>query len=155
MPQNWTTRVADLKLAIGNAEDEPVRLSFKRAVQILGITATATYGAAPAKFFDSSKMDPWTVTLRGPGRRTMTVPYYMGQGHDGREPEAAGVLNSLVQDASDTQADFETWCGEFGYDTDSIRALQIYQDCQRTRKRLERFLGPDVLALLTYDVECL
>jgi len=74
-----------------------------RVIEALGITATATYGAReiPDDFRDS---DPWTVVLRrGDTKQRMTVPFYMGRGHNGKEPTAHDVLNCLTADAATTE----------------------------------------------------
>lgn len=99
------------------------------------------YGA-PAQE-DMEGMDGWTVTLYYRGRQ-LTVPFYMGTGHNGNEPEARDVLECLLDDASGVEwQSFEGWCGEYGYDTDSRKAERIYRACERLNHKLRRFLGDD------------
>lgn len=100
-------------------------------------------------------MDHWRCTLRHQGRR-MSVVYSMGRGHNGMEPQAKEVLESLFLDASSASArDFADFCAEFGYDTDSRRAERIYKACQSTAMRLRKLLGDDYEAVrATVEGEC-
>lgn len=58
-----------------------------------------------------------------------------------RAPKSEDVLSSLLMDASDTGETFEDWCGTFGEDTDSRRALALYLLLQENAKKLRVFLG--------------
>ena len=102
------------------------------------VTATVKHGAMPRADFPDS--DPWTVTLRRKGKR-LTVPFYMGYGHKGAPPDAQGVIDCLLSDASGAEDSFESWCSDLGYDPDSRKAEATYKACQRIRTRLESFLG--------------
>lgn len=51
-------------------------------------------------------------------------------------PSAAGVLYSLLSDAEAGDMSFSEWCGEFGCDNDSIKALNIYKQCEETARAL-------------------
>lgn len=53
------------------------------------------------------------------------------------------VLYSLVMDSYVKNMDFEDFCGEFGYDEDSIKASEIYKACQKATKKLRTFV-PDL-----------
>ncbi|MBT2325510.1 hypothetical protein J7E62_24560 [Variovorax paradoxus] len=57
------------------------------------------------------------------------------------KPPAAGVLGSLFVDASGAESTFEDWCGDFGYDSDSIKALNIYRACQQIVLDLRKFFA--------------
>ena len=59
------------------------------------------------------------------------------------EPDAAGVLECLLSDASGSDQTFEDFCGEFVYDDDSRKAKRIWKARQKTAKELERLLGDD------------
>jgi len=63
-------------------------------------------------------------------------------------PGPADVLHSVLSDAEACGQSFESWCGDFGYDTDSRKAFATYEACQRngdkvrgifTREELARF----------------
>ena len=118
-----------------------------RIIERLRITATATYGAReiPDDFRD---FDPWTVVLRrGDTKQRMTVPFYMGRGHNGKKPTAHDVLNCLTADAATTEnalkviEDFSDWCAELGYDEDSRKAYATFQKMQSQTRKLKLFLG--------------
>lgn len=51
------------------------------------------------------------------------------------------VLISLQCDSREWEATFEDWCANLGYDTDSRKALEIFEACQNTAKTLLRALG--------------
>lgn len=96
------------------------------------------------------KMDHWRVTLRRPGNRKMTVYFSMGSGHNGKEPDAADVLDCLASDASgvENSQSFEDWCSEYGYNTDSRKAHRTYTICKREAERLRKFLDAGYERLL-------
>lgn len=64
------------------------------------------------------------------------------------KPDAADVLHSLVLDASVVNQSFNEWCSEYGYDSDSIRALNTYQSCCGIAEKLRAvFSGEDMETL--------
>lgn len=92
---------------------------------------------------DKWECDAWRVTL---GK--FTTDYYTGTGHRkmpanvkpnnnfGIKPKptvpcAADVLYSLLSDASAADQSFGDWCADYGYDADSISALNTYQVCEK------------------------
>ena len=102
---------------------------------------------------DSRDMDHWKCVLRM-DRKRMTVSFSMGYGHHGTEPKVAGVLDCLSSDsASVDQGDFEGWCSDLGYETDSRKAERIYKACEHQAKRLRNFLGDDLYGELLYHTE--
>ena len=58
-------------------------------------------------------------------------------------PTAYDVLYSLRLDGegADANMTFRQWCAEFGYDTDSISARNIYDECQVNHEKLKKALG--------------
>ena len=86
----------------------------------------------------------WRCTLRRTEpRRQMTVAFSMGPAHLG-EPVAMEVLYCLLVDAQALDLSFDEWCSDFGYDTDSRRALATYKACRHAGEKLHRFLGDDI-----------
>ena len=64
--------------------------------------------------------------------------YFMGSGlvdSWGRpqKPTIKDVLYSMIADDVN-DIDFEEFCKEYGYDNDSIKALEIYKACQKQTK---------------------
>jgi hypothetical protein len=55
-------------------------------------------------------------------------------------PAAADVLHSLLLDAEAVNESFADWCGDLGYDSDSIKALNTYQACCEIGQQLRRIL---------------
>jgi hypothetical protein len=59
------------------------------------------------------------------------------------------VLDCLISDATSADEDFDTWCGEYGYDTDSREAYATWEACRRIHDRLVKILGET-----EFDVAC-
>lgn len=81
--------------------------------------------------------DKWLITI---GKEVFD--YYTGIGHrkndKPQKPELSSVLYSLVMDASACDESFEDWCSNFGYDTDSRKALETYLSCQESASKLHK-----------------
>jgi hypothetical protein len=56
------------------------------------------------------------------------------------EPSVGDVVHSLIVDSSCIDKTFEDWCGEFGYDTDSRKALDTYLQCQESLTKSRKLL---------------
>lgn len=64
-------------------------------------------------------------------------------------PELADVMASLILDSSAIDhTTFESWAGEFGYDTDSRKAEAIYRACLQEGLALRNSVGEAGLAKL-------
>lgn len=63
-------------------------------------------------------------------------------------PKMEDVVYSLVMDSDVLEYDFSDWCGNFGYDEDSRKAEQIYNDCMQIALKMNRSLGTDELNTL-------
>lgn len=101
---------------------------------------------------DDFEGDHWKVRLTCQGR-SLTTYFSQGYGHNGKEPEVEAVLSCLVSDAQAGQDDFEEFCSNLGYDNDSRRAERIHKACVSTGKRLEQFLGSELLSVFMYETE--
>lgn len=53
-------------------------------------------------------------------------------------PHPADLLYSLISDSSAAEQTFANWCSDFGYDTDSRKALQTYEACQENTDKFRR-----------------
>jgi hypothetical protein len=60
-------------------------------------------------------------------------------------PSTADVLAALLSDASGAGETFEEWCSNYGYSDDSMKAMETYRTCQKTRAALQRFLGTELM----------
>lgn len=63
-------------------------------------------------------------------------------------PHAADVLYSLILDSSACDQSFDDWCGDFGYDTDSRKALETYLACQENSSKLRKVFNGEQIAKL-------
>jgi len=113
------------------------------------LTMTFSWGAS----LDWDKQDEWQqnangyrCTLRYDGRQ-YTFDFWQGLGIS-RDPDAEGCLECLLSDAQAGEMDFEQFCAEFGYDTDSRKAEQTWKRCQRVLENMLRLLGDDYEEML-------
>lgn len=53
-----------------------------------------------------------------------------------KPPTLETVLHSLTLDSEAREMSLEDWCDAFGYDSDSIKALNTYQACCESAKKL-------------------
>lgn len=83
----------------------------------------------------------------------LTLQYSQGSAHT-KNPTLPEVLDCLAMDASsvDNARNFEDWCSELGYDTDSRKAEGVYDACIAQAAELKRLLGKAYPALL-YETE--
>ena len=72
----------------------------------------------------------------------------------GVTPSAADVLDCLASDSNtiDNARNFEDFCSDLGYDSDSRKAEKIYKACRHAAKRLRNFIG-DQYETLVYNTE--
>ena len=63
-------------------------------------------------------------------------------------PELRDVIYSLVMGADAFEYDFEDWCANFGYETDSRKAEKIYNECVEIAHKLLRSVGTSGLEKL-------
>lgn len=63
-------------------------------------------------------------------------------------PTAASVLYCLLMDSQCGEECFESFCDEFGYDTDSRKALETYLECQAIGAKLQRVFTYNELNIL-------
>lgn len=89
--------------------------------------------------FQSGKRDQYET-----GKRIATE-CETGRACFSRKPILPGLVDVLACLALDAGAlespDFESWAGDFGYDTDSRKALAIYRACVETGLRLRASIG--------------
>jgi hypothetical protein len=87
--------------------------------------------------------DHYRCTISRPDKRRMTVFYSKGHGHNGVPPTALEVINCLADDAAmiENARDFNDFCAELGYDTDSRQAERTYKACQQQTDRLKSLFG--------------
>lgn len=80
----------------------------------------------------------WLIDING-----QKFDYYAGSGHvtesgKPKKPLYDDVLYCLVSDADAAEMTFADWCSNLGYDTDSRKALSIYEQCQQNADKLRK-----------------
>lgn len=76
---------------------------------------------------------------------------HMGNGFTPKKlppPSIVDVVNSLLLDGSGSVHNFGEWCSDYGYDNDSIQALETFKACRDTALNLRAMFTPDELAEL-------
>ena len=104
----------------------------------LGLRAEATDREKKAAKWEFPGLTQNDIT-----RRTLWGRRYLAKVESLRKPKAptaASVLHSLILDYSACEQSFESWCGDFGYDTDSRKAFGIYGACQKNADKLNRVI---------------
>ena len=126
-----------------------------REIEYTGQQSQETPGSKP---WDC---DGWRVHIggiHGPGRkvRRHTFDYFTGLGHrKDRSPVApsiANVMQCLLLESDAALQSFDSWCEDFGYDNDSIRAFNTYQSCCGTARKLRDLFTHEQLAALRAEV---
>lgn len=84
----------------------------------------------------------------------METPFSTGAGWK-TKPTLSDVLDCLASDASyiENASDFESFCGDLGYDTDSRKAEKIYEAVKRNAEKIRLLLGPELFQILVYEME--
>lgn len=153
----------------------PIEESVSEYLATIGISFTAVLiGERKA---DDWTHDAWVVTFNN-GKTSVDFDYKTGTGHRKSKtpmpadiarlspniiarvdwekrnllpvtPPAAGVLYSMILDSSALGLSFSEWCGEYGYDTDSRKALVIYEECQQNGDKLKKVFNSEQLETLS------
>ncbi len=83
--------------------------------------------------------DQWRVNISRNGK-TIRVPFSQGSAYKGKPPTVDTVMECLVSDANGGMDDFEGFCGNLGYDTDSRDAYKTWKDCKSIADRLPKVI---------------
>jgi hypothetical protein len=126
-------------------------MTIKQFIVKHNVRMTATWvDSVPHRDMD----DDWNRTashyrcvIRHEGK-SMTVYYSMGAAHTS-EPKLKDVLDSVASDSRGViDQGFEDWAGDYGMDSDSIKAWKTYRLCRKQAAKLAKLLGPDAYAEL-------
>lgn len=128
---------------------ETIRAEVFQILALAQVTYSAEYRGLSKPFDGKNEMDAWRCTFTRAGRAPQEFEFYTGKGlraepnQTQRKPAAphpADVLHSIIMDSSASAQSFESWCDEYGYDSDSRKALSTYEACQRNADRLAKVL---------------
>lgn len=112
----------------------------------LGLRAEATD--------DAKKRAAWSfpgLTRKDIETRTIFGRRYLAEVEKLRKPQgptSASVLHSLILDSQAGCMTFAEWCADFGYETDSHKALATYDACQQTADSLHLVFNVEQLQTL-------
>ena len=85
----------------------------------------------------------------GKGKNMFTTSYKCGLGHvikskvkyiedKPKKPSNSDIIYFLLLDSEASDYSFSDWCDNFGFDSDSISAFNIYQQCENIAKQLKK-----------------
>lgn len=118
-------------------------------IKILGVRVTCSSAG-----FDNSpswQADKWRFTLSN-GAKKVRFTYRTGVGHRVLNmpvtPLVAGLIYSLLLDASAIDESFAGWCDNYGYSDDSRQAMRTYRACVKNGAKLSTIFNSEQLAHL-------
>lgn len=77
-------------------------------------------------------------------KKRLTTYFAQGSAHT-KEPTLTMLLECLAVDAEcGATKSFEEFCSDLGYSEDSINALKIYKECQKTKIKLDNLFPDDM-----------
>lgn len=104
-------------------------------------------------FMSDPGMSHWGCVITAPSGY-LTVTFSQGSAHVG-EPSLESVLDCLASDAASVEnaRDFDDWCAELGFDTDSRKAYACWELTRQQTTDLENALGDALYRELLWDIE--
>lgn len=90
--------------------------------------------------------DKWSITfIRAGIKKSINFEYFTGTGHRVKTkykvnpvfPHATGLIYSCIMSGDSCNMSFTDWCSNYGYDNDSIKALETYKACQEEYNKLQ------------------
>ena len=121
--------------------------TIKELIEKYNIKINCKYGIkTPYDKLDNWQKDSHKYTcVLSIGRKRMTVDFFLGTSYT-TDPTSDMVLSGLIEDyTSVLNYDFEEFCDNLGYNSDSRKAEKIYKKCERLKNKLNKFLGEEIL----------
>lgn len=144
---------------------DEIKTAVDAYLKEIGFTFEAVY-VGKTKRDENWECFEWRITLKS-ASETMEQPYYRGLAHRHMKkgampppkgvnkntlyyveweerntvptpPTAAEVLYSLMLDGEAINESFSDWCANYGYDDDSIKALNMYRTCEEIGRKLRK-----------------
>ena len=104
----------------------------------LGITASVKELDGDLNTFPDWAKQGWSVVLKYNKKRAQFRFYGGGKANT---PTASDLVFAVSIDSTALNEDFNDWCGDFGYTTDSVKAISTYKACKRNGSRLVNLIG--------------
>lgn len=89
-----------------------------------------------------AKMNDYKVTLKY-NKKQLTVDYSIGSALNESDINVKSVMSALLLDM--VECDFNEFCDNFGYDNDSIKALNIYKQCEKIMYKMNKMFSASEL----------
>jgi hypothetical protein len=93
-------------------------------------------------------VDTWRVSITTERGQWQTF-YHTGSGlrkdNQPVRPTVADVMYSLMSDSNAEEHTFSDWCDCYGYDNDSIAALNIYKACRKIARKLNELFDHETI----------
>ena len=135
---------------IENKNLSETEIKVQNYLDSIGIKVSTAYCGETTRD-NNWRCDAWKITLTG-GKVSNTFEYYTGLGHRKIDafkwecpvyPAVTGLLYSLQIDAEACDQSFDDWCSEYGYDTDSRKALETYLLCQQNGMKYNQLFSSE------------
>ena len=128
-----------------------IRLQIDTLLRENNIAFEAFYTGKQTR--DKWDCDAWLCKFSASTGNSKSFEFFTGLGHrkNGKpvKPCTSDVLYSLVMDSSAENEAFEDWCSNYGFDTDSRKALDTYLQCQSNGKKIRAILGNNLLSKIS------
>ncbi len=120
---------------------------IEAAVDQLLVDAMVDYSATRTgeRKTDDWKHDLWHISFSRRGvQKSGEFEFRTGVGLRSKKtghavkPSATSVLSCLVRDAAARSQSFYDWCSDYGYDNDSIKAFNTYNECCEIAQKLRQ-----------------
>jgi len=104
----------------------------------LGITASVRELDGDLTQFPEWAKQGWSIVLKYNKKRAQFRFYGGGAS---KTPTASDLVWAVAVDSTALKESFKDWAYEYGYDTNSTKALSTYKACQRNGERLINLIG--------------
>ena len=103
---------------------------------------------------DGSKMHNYEVCIQTK-KGLLTLGYSKGLGHNGVPPGIEEVLDCMASESAglDSSCNFSDWCGDYGYDTDTRKANDVYKAVKKQANDLKRIFGYKDYEILLWETD--
>lgn len=85
-----------------------------------------------------------------PTYRKGTTAYeqWINEAFHPKKPKISDIIYSILMESEAASMSFNEWCGDFGYDTDSMKAFKTYQACCEEGEMLRKAFTNDQIQVM-------